>query len=337
MKVLRQNKKKGEIELLLQHMDDSWHLYNILEKGDLVSAVTYRTKKESDTKKRAGKGEKEKMYVTLEVQNMSFQKFTDRLRIHGTIVDAPEDIGAHHTLYGKPGAKLKIQKEWRKHQIDRLDEAVKASSQPMVAVLSLDEEKATLATIHYYGVEEVAVIESGRTGKMYESKTEEKEYYGNIFSKIKHLTIPFVIIGPGYAKEHLANYLKEKKLTRYIVEGTGHAGMVGVHEALKRGILERISGELQMSKEIKLVEALLDGIAKNNPIAYGKTEVKKSVEMGATREILITSELIRDEEKLLEEGEKVGAKIHVISIHHEGGEKLASIGGIAAFLRYAIS
>jgi len=336
MKILHKDMKKGKIKVLIQHMDDCWHLYNILEKGDLVSSFTYRTKKERDDKLRAGKGEKEGMYVTIEVQSVSFQKFSDRLRIHGIIVEAPQDIGAHHTLYGEPGKELTICKEWKKHQIDRLNEAVKESSQPMVAVLSMDDDKATIAIIHQYGVEEIATIESGRAGKLYESKSTEREYYGNIFSKIKDMDIPLVIIGPGFAKENFASFIKEKGAKKYIIEGTGHAGMVGVHEALKRGIIERIAGEMRMSKEIKLVEDLLQKISKNDLVAYGKDEVEKAIDVGAVKEILITHEMVREKEKILEKAEQMGAKVHVISTFHEGGEKLASLGGIAAFLRYPI-
>ncbi|KAA0002306.1 MAG: hypothetical protein FE048_04100 [Thermoplasmata archaeon] len=206
----------------------------------------------------------------------------------------------------------------------------------MVAVLSMDEDKATIAIIHQYGVEEVATIESGRTGKLYESKPNEKEYYGNIFSKIKNMDIPLVIVGPGFAKEHFASFIKEKGVKKYILEGTGHAGMVGVHEAIKRGIVERVAGELRVSREIKLVEELLQKIAKNDLVAYGKNEVKKAIDMGAVKEILITHEMVREEEQMLEKAEQMGAKVHVISMFHEGGKKLASLGGIAAFLRYAI-
>lgn len=336
MKILYQDMKKGKVKILIQHMDDCWHLYNILEKGDLVSAFTYRTKREKDDKLRARKGEKEGMYITIEVQNVSFQKFSDRLRIHGIIVEAPQDIGAHHTLYGEPGKELTICKEWKRHHIARLNEAVKESSQPMVAILSMDEDKATIAIIHQYGVEEIATIESGREGKLYESKSDEKEYYGNIFSKIKNMDIPLVIVGPGFAKEHFASFIKDKGIKDYIMEGTGHAGMVGVHEALKRGIVERVAEELRMSREIKLVEEMLQKISKNDLVAYGKNEVEKAVDMGAVKEILITHEMVREEEEILERAEQMRAKVHVISAFHEGGEKLASLGGIAAFLRYPI-
>lgn len=337
MKIVYQDMKKGEVKVLIQHMDDCWHLYNILEKGDLVSAFTYRTKKEPETKKRAGKGEKEGMYVTIEVESVTFQKFSDRLRIHGIIVDAPQDIGAHHTLYGEPGKEIKICKEWRRRHINRLNEAVKSSSQPKVMVLSMDDDEATIATIHQYGIEETAMIESGRTGKMYEGTTNEREYYGNIFSKVRDIYIPLVIVGPGFAKDHFVSFMKEKGMKNYLVEGTGHAGMVGVHEALKRGIIERVTGELRMSIETKMVEDVLEHIVKNGLVAYGKEEVERAVEMGAAKEILVTHEMVREEEKILEKAEKIGAKVHVISALHEGGEKLTSLGGIAAFLRYAIN
>lgn len=337
MKVMYQDMKKGEVEVLVQHMDDCWHLYNILEKGDVVSSFTYRTKKEPDSKQRAGKGEKEGMYVSITVERVAFQKFSDRLRIHGTIVDAPVDLGAHHTLYGEPGKKIKIRKEWKPRHITRLHEAVKASSQPRVMVLAMDDDSATLASLHQYGVEEIATIESGRTGKMYNGASYEKEYYGNVYAKLKDIDMPAVIVGPGFAKDNFCSFMKEKGKKEYISESTGHAGMVGVHEALKRGIVERVAGELRMTAEIHLVEEVLTEIVKNGLVVYGDSEVKKAVDMGAAKEVVVTHDMVGKMEEVLEHAEKTKAKVHVISAFHEGGEKLAALGGIAAFLRYALS
>jgi len=336
MKVLYKNLKDGEIKLLIQNTDDCWHLYNIIEEGDLASAFTYRTKSQTDDKKREGKGEKERMYLTIRVTEVSFQEFSDRLRVQGIIEEGPQDLGKHHTFNLKVGDEIKIKKNWKKYHLKRIEEAVNASKQPSVVVLSMDDDTATIAVLHQYGVEKIADIYSGRTGKFYEDKSDKKDYYGEVLSKIKEYDLPTIVVGPGFAKENFASFAREKEKLNFIVEGTGHAGMAGVKEAINRGIIERIAEESALTRESRLVEELLQGIAKNGAVTYGRDEVKKAIEMGAAEKVIVLTRMVRENEDLLELAEKMGAKVYTISDIHEGGEKLSALGGIAAFLRYKI-
>lgn len=42
MRVLKQEEQTGEIKVLIETLDDLWHLYNIILPGDIVIAVTFR-------------------------------------------------------------------------------------------------------------------------------------------------------------------------------------------------------------------------------------------------------------------------------------------------------
>ena len=78
MKVVEKDLKKGIIKLLVQGKEDCWHIYNIIEKGDYLSAFTYRSKKVDNDKIRSKKEEKERVYLKIQVEDKEFQKFTDR-------------------------------------------------------------------------------------------------------------------------------------------------------------------------------------------------------------------------------------------------------------------
>ncbi|MEM2563942.1 MAG: mRNA surveillance protein Pelota, partial [Candidatus Bathyarchaeia archaeon] len=75
------------------------------------------------------------------------------------------------------------------------------------------------------------------------------------------------------------------------------------------------------------------------------SEVERAVSLGAVEEILVTDELIRDSsddemlhlEELIRSVEDKGGRVRIISIEHEAGAKLKSLGGIAALLRFPIS
>jgi len=76
----------------------------------------------------------------------------------------------------------------------------------MLVFVSLDDDAATVANTVSKWCTTVAEIDAHRSGKMYESKETTQEYYGEIFSVIKTVKkpdSPLVIIGPGFAREHL--------------------------------------------------------------------------------------------------------------------------------------
>jgi protein pelota len=60
MKIIFKDMKHGEIGLIPENLDDIWHLYNILEEGDLVRGMSYRTEEGKDDKIRSKKTEKKK-------------------------------------------------------------------------------------------------------------------------------------------------------------------------------------------------------------------------------------------------------------------------------------
>jgi len=331
MKIIEEDLKKGIIKVKIEGYEDCWHLYNIIEEGDFISGYTYRSVSQSQDKIRKKKGEKERVYLKIKVTDKEFQEFTNRLRIRGIIVSGSEEK-AYHTFNIEPDMEIKIEKEWKEHHLKRLKESLK--KHPKICVLAIDDENATIAIIHEYGIEEVANIKLNRKGKMYDG--EENKNYGEILSKISSIDLPLVIIGPGFEKENFIEYAKGK-LKNYIVESTAHAGMVGVKEAIKRGIIEKIDEKNRIAMEMKIVEELLERIAKNGMVTYGKEEVKKAIEMGAVERLIILNSMVRENEELIKNAEEIGAEIIIISDLHEGGEKLAALSGVAALLRFPIS
>ena len=208
MKVVFKDLKHGEIKIIPENLDDIWHLYNIVEEGDLVRAVTFRTDEQKDDKIRSKKAEKKRMKLGIRVEKVSFHEFSDRLRVHGTIEEGPQDLGSYHT-YNIDAEQMEkfsiIKDEWRHHHLERIDEAVKQRTQPILVFVSLDEDNATIAILRQSGIQVIADVDSKRSGKMYESKETDQEYYGEILSvlkPIKNENSPLVIIGPGFTREH---------------------------------------------------------------------------------------------------------------------------------------
>ena len=56
--------------------------------------------------------------------------------------------------------------------------------------------------------------------------------------------------------------------------------------------------------------------------------------MGAVETLLVSSEKIREFEKLMEAAEKLGTKISIITSDHTMGEQFSGLGGVAGLLRF---
>lgn len=327
-------------------MDDLWHLFNIIEKGDVVYSMTYRREEKKTDKLRPERGKKKPMRLGVIVEDIVFHEFTDRLRVHGVIKEGPQDLGSYHTFNLTEGDKISIVKEtWKDYHLQRIDEAVKATKQPMILFLTIDYDEAEFALLRQSGVQEIARITSGGTGKRYKrSEKAKKEFYREVLAKLESLmnsSTPLIILGPGFAKEELYTFgknLKPELFTNCVTQGTGHVGMAAVQEALKEGIAPQILQHSRVAYETAKVEELLAEISKEGNYAYGHDEVENALLAGAVKSLLVTDKLVR--EKKLDELLKIAAKrkseIVIVNIIHDSGKKLDALGGIGAILRYRI-
>ncbi|MBS3817503.1 MAG: mRNA surveillance protein pelota [Candidatus Thermoplasmatota archaeon] len=345
MKILHQDKREGKIKIRIDNLDDLWHLKNIINPGDVVSAITFRREETQRDKIRSERGEKKKMRLDIEVEKVEFHEFTDRLRVLGVIIEGPQDHGSYHTLNLTDGDELTIIKEWKDHELDRLEEAVERSEEPMITFVALEEDDATIAIMRQYGVKEMATLSPNRGGKMYDSEQMSREdFFDEIIKKLKTIIDPgepLVILGPGFTKEDFFEYCKrhEPELVKHAeVVPAGEGGLTGVNEVLKKGRERETLDGQRMSYETEKVEDLLREIKSDGAYSYGFEEVKRAVNIGAVNTLLILDTKVREEEgeKLMEETEDLGGEVIVISNTHEGGEKLEALGGVGALLRYKI-
>ncbi len=88
------------------------------------------------------------------------------------------------------------------------------------------------------------------------------------------------------------------------------------------------------------VNDLLEEISKNSSkVAYGLKQTEEAVNLGAVSKLLILDKNISSDNSanLMDMVENMKGEVIVISSQHESGNQLASLGGIAAILRYSVS
>ena len=328
----------GEIRLLPENVDDLWHLRHLVGPGDLVFATTFRSVDAASDKLRPEKLEKRPVRLGVRIEREDFSEHGIRLRLSGIIEHGP-DAGAYHTLNVETGYEISVIKRWRPIDLERIDRAVKASVYGVIHILTLEEGEAELFRLRQYGPESVVTITSG-SGKGAETNS-RTTFFDQVIAIIDSITGPLIIAGPGFIKDDFVKYAKGKNSTpaaAAVIVETRRTGRGAVQDVVGKGTLEKLVGDLQLSREVRAMDDVLARIAQDGPVAYGKQEVNNAVGFGAADQVLVVDSLIRDPEivRLIEHAETMRASVVVLSGSFEPGERLLSLGGIAALLRYKL-
>jgi protein pelota len=354
VKITEKNLNQGFIKVIPDSQDDLWHLYNVIHKGDEAYAFSSRAIKTDTATSRPKSGERMSAFMGVKVENVSWDKFLGKLRVHGTIIHAPEPIppGAHHTLSIALNQPLTIvKKEWPKHLLDRLTRA--SENEKPLLIISVDDEGFAIAETKQYGVE-IKVEERQKLPGKHEAEKRDaatKQYFNHIVNSLRQVWAtqhqPIVIVGAGFVKNDFARFLADEaqEIQREVVDvkSVNNGGTAGIYEALRSGVLLKAASRLRIVEETETMEEVLKRLGKGEgKIAYGMEDVENAVNLGAAEKLVISDFLLRDSddkqrlqlERLMHEVERRNGTVNVVSTEHEAGSKLTALGGIAALLRF---
>ncbi|MEM2960873.1 MAG: mRNA surveillance protein pelota [Candidatus Bathyarchaeia archaeon] len=351
MNILKFDHKLGIITLVPRSVEDLWDLYNVIESEDLVSGPTTRIIKTPD----ADNGDKVRIptHLTIRVKTTELDLISETLKLSGIVVESPEELegvrGHHHSLAVKLGTKIMIKKdEWLKHQLQRLM-SKRRRSKPLL-IVAIESGESAIGIIRDFGIVSIQQVSRHIPGKIDSQYREQalKQFFQEILEIIRQsINQPdysIVIVGPGFVKNDLADFLRstDQRIARKIVYlGSATSGtQAGIYEALRSGAIEKT----RAIEESILVEEVLARIGSGRNVAYGFQDVRKAAEFGSIETLLISEKLpisLNSEERgrledLIRLVEKGKGRISIISSRHEGGEKLERLGGICALLRYPV-
>lgn len=358
VKILQMNLKKGFVKVLPESLDDLWHLYNVIYKNDEVHARTTREVKNEKDLGRPKEGKRVPVFLGVRVAKVIWDRSLNRLRVQGIVCEAPEKInvtGSHHTInisVNKPVTIIKA--KWPKHQVDRLKRASETTAPPIL-LLSIDDEEYCVAVLRQYGIDTKAQKKTMLPGKLEAEKREKatQEYFRDTLHALQDewqtARSSIVVLGPGFVKNDFVKYMQQKAsdVARSIVDvkGVNSAGMAGINEALRSGILTKTLKQLRIVEENRVMEEALARLGKGSrDVTYGFDEVRKADTFGAVDKLLLADVTLREAsddkrlelEELMKKIEEKGGEIMVLSAENEAGEKLLGLGGIAALLRFPI-
>jgi protein pelota len=342
---------RERLTVVPESVDDLWHLSHVIEPGDQVAGDTTRRIQRDDEQLRDTGGEREHIWAEVGVEDVEFARFANRLRVGGVIEDCSREdqLGHHHTLNVEEHSEIEIEKRLKPDQRGRLEEAVKATDTPDVAVATVEEGQAYVHSVAQYGTEERASI-TAPTGKG-EYARPRAELFEELATVLGRLDADAIILaGPGFTKRDALDYIEENHrelADRITTVDTSGVGDRGVHEVLKRGAVEDVQQQTRIAAESELIDELTGRIAEGAEVAYGPEQVATAADYGAIEHLLVLDERLRieragdgdwdvDVDDVVETAEQKGGEVTVFSDEFDPGQQLANLGGIAALLRYRL-
>ncbi|MFD1599880.1 mRNA surveillance protein pelota [Halobellus rarus] len=342
---------RERMTLVPENVDDLWHLSHVLESGDLVSGDTTRRIQRDDEQLRDTGGQREHLFVTIEVDDVEFARFANRLRVGGEIVDCSREdqLGHHHTINVEEHDEVTIEKHFKPDQVERIEAAEEAAENADVAIATVEEGEAHIHTVAQYGTEERFSF-TAPTGKG-EYARPRSELFAELGKALSRMDVDAIILaGPGFTKQDARDYIAENHAEvadLLTVVDTAAVGDRGVHEVLKRGAVDEVQTQTRISKEASLLDDLMEGIATGEKVAYGIDEVAEAAEFGAVETLLVVDDRLRQERQgdgdwdvdvneVIQTVERQGGEVTVFSGEFDPGQQLRNLGGIAALLRYRL-
>ncbi len=344
MRILGGNFKQNWVKVRINSMDDLWVLSQIITKDSIISGRT--TRRISPTEKDSSK---KTVFLKIKVEKIEFHKYSDVLRVGGEITEAPEEIElhSHHTFNLSPGSIIKIEKQFNKWEVEKLKNAEKHSVKPKLMIGVISQGECEIALMKEYSLEFIGSIKKNLPGKKDENYEKAREqFYKETVKELERIgkekNLKMILVGGNsIIIDIFKKYLPKNSIIHTcIVSGDGRTG---IHEMIKKGFVDNYARNLRFTREARLVEELLEGIRKNERVAYGIKEVEEKISQGNIRVLLVSSAFLQKTRQennykklneLMQKTEKLKGEVEIISSEHEQGKKLKALGGIAALLRY---
>ncbi len=341
MRVVGGKKFSEFVSLVPDDDNDLWYLSNIIRVGDLVGSTVFRREERKEDMIRAKETQRKPVHIVISVEKVEFMSFTDKLKILGKVMEGTEDlINEHQSIYLAVGEIVELRsKQWDSTSRGLLTESLDRIDKKTVFVV-LDDEFCLVSQNKSYGINVLARIYSGKSGKMFNSSFNEKSYFEDIVKALPATgTETVIILGPGMVRNRLKEFLSSKsasfKIETFPSDRIDEGAIYTFLETEESG---KILAQSRLASEQKLLQVFLREIAKKGLAAYGVEAVRNLLERSAVETLLITEDEFRSETgvSLLNLAERFGAKAFIFSSRDEPGIVLGKFGGFCAILRYRV-
>lgn len=357
----------GFVKLVPEEPEDLWHAYNLVSKGDRLSAVTVRkVQRETSTGSRDSKQVRTKLEV--EVEAVEYDNVASILRIRGKNVAENEHVklGAYHTLEIDQQRIFSLRKDcWDSVAVETLRLACDPAASADVAAVMMQEGLAYICLVGQSVTTTKARIETSIPRKHgpavggYDKAL--NRFMENVLQAVlRHIDFSIVrcliIASPGFTKDQFHTYMLSeatKRELRQVIENKSKIVLVHASSGYKHALKEvlgapSVTSLIMDTKAVKEVKALKDffDMLSNDPsrAIYGPKEIEVAHDRLAIQTLLLTDELFRNADiktrqkyvNLVNSIKDSGGDVHIFSSMHVSGEQLAQLTGTAAILRFPL-
>ncbi|MEM1930795.1 MAG: mRNA surveillance protein pelota [Sulfolobales archaeon] len=341
MKIVKEDLKHGAIEVRVECEDDLWILKNVISKEDVVIAKTLRdVKVDGEGKRRLP------MVLAIKVQNVYFQPFGGRLRVHGRILEGPEEYGlkgSHHTLNIDIGSEITIVKpKWTQEQINRLKKASARRVKALLAAFDFDE--IAVALVQEQGIK--YVTERNLPGLRDDGPSVEElaEIISEVVvsSALRENPDVIIVASPAFLKDYVIDSLRRRLGKPVFADSVSTGGRPGIVELMKRDTFKNV---LQ-THNILVIETVFEEFMKylstgSSRVAYGINVLKMLADSGAILKLLVNEDVLYGEHaelvnEIMEKTEASGGEVRIVPEETHVFSKVKAFGGVVAILKYPI-
>lgn len=348
LKVTFEDLKRGLVEVVVENENDLWILSTVLNENDVVTARTTR-----EVKFESG-SERVPMTLSIKLQTVEFQPFSDKLRVRGVVVEGPEEFGIrgrHHALTIGVGDRLVIWKQnWFEHQLTRLKESF---SLVKVLLIVFDYDDACFALVSEQGVRILEEFSSKMPCRKdyvdFEGGLENylKELQEKCFKLVDLHGVKMVVVAsPLDLSRRLLELLKNgRKGLVTFVDHVSSGGCSSVNEVLARDVFKKA---IHSFKLIEINETFdeFKRLVVNEPekVAYGLDDVEFASSNNAISKLLVSFELLKSMDqdlrvrvnRVIEGVYTRRGEVYVVPRDSPIHNELMGFGGVVALLRFKL-
>lgn len=200
--------------------DDIYHCYNLIAKGDKITASTTRNVSSENA---SGKVKKERinLNVCIEVKSVQFDQQSCSLRINGTNCEENDYIklGQYHNIDIGVNDRFKLEKpQWDDMWAEMVREATDAGSKAELAVVVMQEGLANICLVTNYLTLHKGKVEKNIAKKSGPTNNRDKSidaFFGDVYSNMMRI-IDFnainsiFIASPGFVAESYMKFMIQK-------------------------------------------------------------------------------------------------------------------------------
>lgn len=337
------------VKLRIDDDDDLWTLARICREGTSAGMLSHRRDSTTGTQEggRSKQAERKPMWIVLRVEEAGFQPFTDNLRLHGVISEAPMDVGSYHTHIIEAGDEIELSWEGGidSRDLQLIESAVADGQRSRVGLIVVENDEILLFEVAKHGIRDVSSFSmrgGGKRGK--DSSAVRSDFYSRVAKEaclVFGSSMPVAICGPGLARERFETNLREAcGIVKILNVATSIGGRAAANEVISEGLADSLLGEYAIVHEVRAIEEALRRVSVDGAAAYGIKEIQFSAEQGAVECLVIEASLLREEglaakwKTISDAVTTGGGSIIQASMDHDAGKQLMGFGGALALLRW---